>query len=109
MVVFPRWSTALFAFAMTAAAAAYAQDRDPPRPPPHDPAFEAAMDDCWVDYGGEPDDPIPADTMAECMASKGFPPPRHLRPPPPPPPPHGAPRGDDEDDDDPIANPFAGP
>ncbi|MGA7439721.1 MAG: hypothetical protein WBW32_16490 [Luteibacter sp.] len=94
---------------MTAAAAAYAQDRDPPRPPPHDPAFEAAMDDCWVDYGGEPDDPIPADTMAECMASKGFPPPRHLRPPPPPPPPHGAPRGDDEDDDDPIANPFAGP
>lgn len=107
MAVFPRWSTALFAFAMTAAAAAYAQDRDPPRPPPHDPAFEAAMDDCWVEYGGEPDDPVPADTMAECMASRGFPPPRHLRPPPPPP--HGAPRGDDEDDDDPFANPFAGP
>ncbi|MGN6482456.1 hypothetical protein [Luteibacter sp.] len=106
MFVFPRWSTTLFAFAMTAAAAAYAQDRDPPRPPPHGPAFEAAMDDCWVDYGGEPDDPVPPDMMAECMASKGFPPPPHRRPPP-----HGAPFGDDDDDlfGDPLSGPFAGP
>jgi hypothetical protein len=42
--------------------------------------------------------------MAECMASKGFPPPRHMGPPPSHPP-HGAPLGDDDDDGDPFAGP----
>ncbi|KJV37331.1 hypothetical protein [Luteibacter yeojuensis] len=92
MLVFPRWSTTLFAFAMTAAAAAYAQDRDAPRHPPRDPAFEAALDACWVDYDGEADDPVPQDMMDECMASKGFPP--HAM----------APDGDDDDFD-----PYPGP
>jgi hypothetical protein len=104
MFVFPRWSTTFFAFAMTAAAAAYAQERDGARHPPRDPRFEAALDDCWVDYDGEADDPVPQDMMDECMASKGFPrpphPPRHG-----PPPSHGmAPDGDDDDFD-----PYPGP
>jgi hypothetical protein len=107
MLVFPRWTTTLLAFAMTAAAAAYAQDRDAPRHPPHDPKVEAALDDCWVEYGGEADDPVPPEMMADCMASKGFSMPEH-GPPPPPGAPHGQPPGDDDDDDD-VVDLFFGP
>lgn len=86
----------LFSFGIALAAAAVAQDR-PPGPPdghhPHpDPKVEAALDDCWNELGGEEDDPVPPDLMAQCMDEKGFkrpvgPPPGPEGAPPPPPPP----------------------
>lgn len=110
MFPFSRWLSVLCAFGMTAAAAVYAQERDVHPPGPgHDPRLEAAMDDCWVEYGGEADDPVPPSMMAQCLADKGFSPPRHGPPPPPPPP-----DGDDDGDDDDLPlprfdGPFAGP
>ncbi|QWT19005.1 hypothetical protein KPL74_14780 [Bacillus sp. NP157] len=104
MLFSSRWFTAWLAFGLALAAAVQAQDRDPPRPPPHDPRVEAALDDCWVEYGREQDDPVPPEMMAQCMADKGFTPPPRPRHGPPPPPPPG-----DEDDDDDFDNIVAGP